>query len=116
MAVDSTILQTPASGAWRGVAATNPAPVAAAPAALAAASASRDETTAAGVRLSSRATMSLTMVLVIAFLGMHGGELAVAAISGDKDVLLRAFEHLSTASGSVLAVLAALFAPSPLQR
>ncbi|HZS01721.1 MAG TPA: hypothetical protein VFE37_23590 [Chloroflexota bacterium] len=112
MAVDPTMLQAPASSAWRGVAAS-PAPAAAAPAA---ASAARDETTRAAQRLSARATLSLTMVLVIAFLGMHGGELAVAAISGDKDVLLRAFEHLSTASGSVLAVLAALFAPSPLQR
>jgi hypothetical protein len=116
MAVDSTILQTPAAGAWRGVYA-NPVPAVAPPAAAPVApSAERDEEAKATQRLSSRATLSLTMVLVIAFLGMHGGELAVAAISGDKDVLLRAFEHLSTASGSVLAVLAALFAPSPLQR
>ena len=112
MAVDSTILQAPAAGSWRGVA-SSPAPAAAPQAAP---SAAQDEETRAAQRLSARATLTLTMVLVIAFLGMHGGELAVAAISGDKDVLLRAFEHLSTASGSVLAVLAALFAPSPLQR
>jgi hypothetical protein len=113
MAVDPKFLQAPAASAWRGVASTPPAPTTAAPAAP---GWRHDEAAQAAQRISARATLTLTMVLVIAFLGMHGGELAVAAISGDKDVLLRAFEHLSTASGSVLAVLAALFAPSPLQR
>lgn len=112
MAVDTTIVQAQAASAWRGV---SPSSAAAPAAAQLVAGAGQVEAVRAE-RISSRATLMVTIVLVIAFLGMHGGELAAAAISGDKDVLLRAFDHLSMASGSVLAVLAALFAPSPLQR
>jgi hypothetical protein len=113
MAVDTTIVQAPAAGAWRGV---SPSSAVTPPAAPPAAGADPNEAARAKERISAHATLMVTMVLVVAFLGMHSGELAAAVISGDKDVLLRAFDHLSAARASVLAVLAALFAPSPLQR
>jgi hypothetical protein len=56
------------------------------------------------------------ITLVIAFLSMHGGELVAALVSGDPALMSKAFDHLSAASTSVLAVLAALFAPSPIQQ
>jgi hypothetical protein len=61
-------------------------------------------------------TTAILITLVIAFLGMHGGELLAAMVSQDTALLGRALDHLSAASTSVLAVLAALLAPSPIQR
>ena len=67
-------------------------------------------------RPSARMTSAITIALVVAFLSMHGGGLVVALLSGDQALQLKALDQLSAASTSVLAVLAALLAPSPLQR
>ena len=67
-------------------------------------------------RPSARTTTVIIVALVIAFLSMHGAQLVVALLSGDQAVQLKAFDSLSAASTSVLAVLAALFAPSPMQQ
>ena len=67
-------------------------------------------------RPSAKLTTVVMLTLVIAFLSMHAGGLAAALIAGDTALLSKAFDHLSAASTSVLAVLAALCAPSPLER
>ena len=67
-------------------------------------------------RPSATMTTAIMIALVVAFLSMHGGELVVSLLSGDQTLQLKAFDHLSAASTSVLAVLAALLAPSPIQR
>jgi hypothetical protein len=67
-------------------------------------------------RPSPRMTTGIMLALVIAFLSMHGGGLVVALLSGDQALMLKAFDQIGAASTSVLAVLAALLAPSPLQR
>ena len=61
-------------------------------------------------------TTAILIALVLAFLGMRGGELVAAMVSPVRAFLGRALDHLSAASTSVLAVLAALLAPSPIQR